>query len=307
MATTLSPPFIPAMTHTTVTDFHFSDGDLTYSWQRCRPNGDSVVPSTRMEDPFVLVFIHCLGTHKETWLPTVERIFEIQAAAQRDGNAQSLATAVKEVWLLDLVNHGCSAIANEAALHKHPDISSVSRHSRMLRKLWQSGLTDSTKIVAVGHSAGACVTSMSTLGYSLQALPYTTVIAIEPAMLPRAAFATRYENFPQAMVLKEEAKTRKDVWASRAAAHEWFRRRLPWKRWHPRVLELFVEHGLRDLPSVTYPGLKKGVTLSCTRAQEALWLANHELGVESLERLRELCTVIPVHFIFGSECDVMYV
>ena len=36
------------------------------------------------------------------------------------------------------------------------------------------------------------------------------------------------------------ARARKDTWSSRAAAREWMAERLPWKRWTPRSLDLFV-------------------------------------------------------------------
>ena len=51
----------------------------------------------------------------------------------------------------------------------------------------------------------------------------------------------------------EIAKGRKDIWPSRAAAREWFAKRLPWRRWDPRVLDLYVVCAeLRGrLPSVT--------------------------------------------------------
>ena len=44
-------------------------------------------------------------------------------------------------------------------------------------------------------------------------------------------------------MMEESAKTRKDVWPSREAAHEWFKKRYPWKKWDPRSLELFIVSG----------------------------------------------------------------
>lgn len=38
----------------------------------------------------------------------------------------------------------------------------------------------------------------------------------------------------------EMALVRKDIWPSRAEAHEWFARRAPWKRWDARALQLYV-------------------------------------------------------------------
>ena len=38
----------------------------------------------------------------------------------------------------------------------------------------------------------------------------------------------------------ELAKTRKDIWPSREDAHQWLAKRLPYKTWDPRILQLYV-------------------------------------------------------------------
>lgn len=63
---------------------------------------------------------------------------------------------------------------------------------------------------------------------------------------------------------------RRDVWASRADALKSLQQRPASAAWDPRVLELYVEHALRDLPTLTYPDKKDGVTLKCSRDQEAV-------------------------------------
>lgn len=58
---------------------------------------------------------------------------------------------------------------------------------------------------------------------------------------------------------REIAKTiqlsthRREIWPSRQAAAEGFKRSPFYKAWNPRVLSRWVEHGLRDLPTAIHP------------------------------------------------------
>ncbi|KAI0064412.1 alpha/beta-hydrolase [Artomyces pyxidatus] len=278
------------------TDFLFSQEGLVFPVKRCRPKNN--LPRSS-EAEFVLLFVHGIGTHKETWLPTIEHLFELQS--RRDG----VRTGVIEAWIVEVGNHGEAAVVNEAILLERPGSLADHQTSRMILRLLRSDLLNGKKTIIVGHSGGACVGTFATLGCSLQDLPIHAMIVVEPAMITRE-FYTVLQSQETSLVktLVEMAKTRKDVWPSRAAARKWLSKRPPWQRWDPRVLDRFVSHGFRDLPTATYPDLKEGVTLCCTRAQEALWYSLQEDGVNALERLSELSTVIPVHCVFGSIPDV---
>ncbi|KAI0738679.1 hypothetical protein C8Q80DRAFT_1262578 [Daedaleopsis nitida] len=48
-----------------------------------------------------------------------------------------------------------------------------------------SGLIQGTKLVGVGHAAGAVICSLTTWGYALDRLPYSSLILTEPSMHPR--------------------------------------------------------------------------------------------------------------------------
>ncbi|KAI0058259.1 hypothetical protein BV25DRAFT_1919465 [Artomyces pyxidatus] len=54
----------------------------------------------------------------------------------------------------------------------------------------------------------------------------------------------------------EATKSRKDIWPSRDSAQEWLGKHPPWKRRHPRALDIFVEKGLRQLSIAKYPHSK---------------------------------------------------
>jgi len=73
---------------------------------------------------------------------------------------------------------------------------------------------------------------------------------------------------------------RRDVWPSRDAARESFKRSPFYQAWNPRVLDKWVEYGLRELPTLIHPLKsandqqqqqqtgKRPVTLRTTRHQE---------------------------------------
>lgn len=65
---------------------------------------------------------------------------------------------------------------------------------------------------------------------------------------------------------------RRDFWPSRKEAAKGFASSKFYQAWDPRVLEKWVEYGLRDLPTALYPergdGQEPPVTLTTTKAQE---------------------------------------
>lgn len=66
---------------------------------------------------------------------------------------------------------------------------------------------------------------------------------------------------------------RRDLWPSREAAIESFHASKFYQKWDPRVLDRWIKHGIRDLPTVIYPEDNKAnnrpqVTLATTKHQE---------------------------------------
>jgi pimeloyl-ACP methyl ester carboxylesterase len=66
---------------------------------------------------------------------------------------------------------------------------------------------------------------------------------------------------------------RRDVWPSRTAVAEGFKKSKFYQTWDARVLDLLVEHGLRDVPTALIPAPEKKaentpVTLTTTKHQE---------------------------------------
>lgn len=56
-----------------------------------------------------LIFLHATSFHKETWEPTIERLFNLASTSR---------LKIREAWAVECPNHGQSAILNEKALQQ---------------------------------------------------------------------------------------------------------------------------------------------------------------------------------------------
>ncbi|EHK44327.1 hypothetical protein TRIATDRAFT_35759 [Trichoderma atroviride IMI 206040] len=107
-------------------------------------------------------------------------------------------------------------------------------------------------LIAMGHSFGAnALTNVALMHPRL----FTGFIMLDP-VIARFAGAPHHpqnqqqlpEAFPNPASL---SITRRDTWPSRAAAREAFLSRPFYRDWDPRVLDLFVQYGLRDDDAVS--------------------------------------------------------
>jgi hypothetical protein len=110
------------------------------------------------------------------------------------------------------------------------------------------------RIVPIGHSAGAGAMSdlpfpplssrnntycrvLTTKDRPVSAIPYVSLILIEPTAIPRELFYVNVEDRVMTMEFVVAATaTRRERWRSREEAHAWLARRIPWDSWDPRVL-----------------------------------------------------------------------
>lgn len=116
-------------------------------------------------------------------------------------------------------------------------------------------------LVGVGHSMGGFhVTNLALMHPRL----FSTLILIDPVI-------QRAPN-PQGNYAPAQASAkRRDRWPSREAARTAFKKSKFYQTWDPRVLDCWIEHGLRDLPSKLYPSHEsQEVTLRTSKHQEVL-------------------------------------
>ena len=70
--------------------------------------------------------------------------------------------------------------------------------------------------------------------------PFSSAILIDPGIFsPNSIAKVKQDSGPLEMML-EYTKSKRDIWDSREAARTWMAKRLPWNRWDPKVLDLFI-------------------------------------------------------------------
>ncbi|KAG5642245.1 hypothetical protein DXG03_003348 [Asterophora parasitica] len=238
-----------------------------------------------------LLFTHCIGSHKEQWGPTIERIF-------RQQQLKDETHRIREAWSFDWQNHGDSAVLNHEALIARPGGVSVYEWASALAAFVRSPRMKGHRIVVLGHSAGAGAIMLSTTDFPLSEIPYAAIVLVEPAMITRELFNAHLEDRMATMNFAvSSTSVRRDTWESREAAFKWFSRRYPWNTWDSRVVRILAEQGLRDVASK--------VTLKCDRKQEAVSYPDAEGHFESTIILGRICCAVPVHVVWGTNNDLI--
>lgn len=144
-------------------------------------------------------------------------------------------------------------------------------------------------LVGIGHSFGAtqlyvsfflspCSCPLSSfiilLKLTQQKKTRTMLSLLHPRLLTSLILMDPVMQLPNAGVRPAIPSTnRRDVWPSRAEAASKFRSNKFYQVWDPRVLELWIQHGLRELPTALHPsqdGQQKDprVTLTTSKHQE---------------------------------------
>ncbi|KAG7439822.1 uncharacterized protein BT62DRAFT_957664 [Guyanagaster necrorhizus] len=247
-------------------------------------------------DGLTLIFAHCIGSHKEQWEPTIERIFDIQGA-------KSPRHRIREAWAFDWQNHGDAAVVNESALRERPEgvcmALAICEWAPAIASFVRSSPMRGHRIVGLGHSAGAGAMQVQPMLTTQSSPPYAGLVLIEPTMITedvfRAHFADRMATMEGAVCA---TSIRRDRWTGKDDAHGWLAGRFPWRVWDNRVLDIFVKHGLREHQ-------QGGVTLKCDRKQEAMSYPDVDGHFEATTKLAKVCHAVPVHVIWGTYNDLV--
>jgi len=114
-----------------------------------------------------------------------------------------------------------------------------------------------TPIVGVGHSFGANVLVNVSL---MHPRLISTLVLLDPVI-------QEYASTPIGPSPVQLSTFRRDFWPSRAEAESAMRKQKHYQSWDPRVLDRWLQFGLRDTPTPLYPE-ENGVTLTTTKHQE---------------------------------------
>ncbi|KIK68239.1 hypothetical protein GYMLUDRAFT_709378 [Collybiopsis luxurians FD-317 M1] len=270
-------------------------------------------------DGLTLVFAHAAGFHKEIWEPTIDDLLQIIDQAYSMDAGSKTKIRIRELWTIDAPNCGDAALLNEEMLKWGYEVFPFQEYARSIHafltgqgrthtgyNLHTSSIVPNTdftsrKLVGIGHSMGGSSFLLSLDFFSPIERLFTSIILIEPVAINKQATLSMTDIFSKA------ARSRKDRWPSREDAHNMIRAsaRLG-KYWDERVLRIYVNQGLRPLPTLEYPDLKDGVTLKCTRKQETAIYLGLSIGSSVVFRgISTYASRVRIHLVYGKVDDVL--
>ncbi|KAF8960010.1 Alpha/Beta hydrolase protein [Flammula alnicola] len=251
---------------------------------------------------YILMFTHGTGFLKELWEPIIERLF-MNDQPNREANRSS---KILECWAIDCQTHGAAAPLNDEILLRRPGILDIHFYADAIIKLYESGLlgvidNEVQKVALIGHSAGAIASVLAAATFGTPGdNPFSMLILVDP---PLFTSETKNKMTPMYRIVEKTNRKRISTWKSKDDAREFFKSAPPYSGWDPRSLSIFLEHGLRPLPTPFLPD-KTGVTLMCKPSDEGAGFDNIHHSVEALNHLGNICATIPVHFAFGARNDM---
>ncbi|KIY49680.1 hypothetical protein FISHEDRAFT_65118 [Fistulina hepatica ATCC 64428] len=254
---------------------------------------DPASPHLVNPDAYTLILSHGTSFHKEQWEPALDDFY----ALVRDGHNR---LPIRDAWVIECPNHGDSAELNEKALDWGYEVTFRWEEYAHMIHLFVHGLGrgvdidfSKRKLIGVGHSMGA-VAFIDAMSFFPKIKPERLVL-IEPMILTKAT-----NSGTQGRFFYNSAKNRRDIWPSKEDAYTGMKGRPAYKMWDDRVLRIYANHGLRPLPTSTYPDKHEGVTLKCTRQQELATYNDPQASSRIFDFLGHVVKRVPTHLIVGT-------
>ncbi|KAL0954538.1 hypothetical protein HGRIS_003504 [Hohenbuehelia grisea] len=241
-----------------------------------------------------LILTHGAAYHKEHWEPTLEQLFKFNSSG---------TILIREAWSFDWPNHGDAGVLNASIFAKRPDGIREQEFSAAIIDFMASGYVTGHQLVGIGHSLGSTATLFTAVPMPDTKMPISAVILVDPVLAPKDIYDAKIKHNATKMI-SQAISTRRDTWDSREAAYNQLKKRMPWKAWDDAVLLIYVNHGLRSVPSAETPG-NSSVTLKCNKDQELSVWRFPQPTFDILTRLDAICSRTPVHVILGERADVI--
>ncbi|PGH02199.1 hypothetical protein GX51_04773 [Blastomyces parvus] len=218
-----------------------------------------------------IIGAHANGFPKELYEPLWE---ELLSRAKRHG------FGIRGIWIADVAHQGNSGVLNENVLGNDP---SWFDHPRDLLHFINLKRAEMPRpLFGIGHSMGG--NNLINLAL-LHPRLLTSLILMDPVINRLEithqdhTFHTKTNTIPTTTAA---SSYRRDIWPSRAAAAESVKKSKFYQPWDQRVLDRWIQYGLRELPTALYPLPPtppsapspqttedvKPVTLTTTRHQE---------------------------------------
>lgn len=178
-----------------------------------------------------IIAAHANGIPKELYEPLWDDLL-----AESESKQQGFR--IRGIWITDLAHQAESSHINQKLLGNDP---SWSDHARDLLHLINLKRNDMPPpLVGIGHSVGgAQLVDLSLIHPRL----LSTVVLLDPVIQMRSSEITP-DSLNGPVVL---STWRRDVWDSREVAAASFRKSKFYQAWDSRVLDLWIQHGLRDV------------------------------------------------------------
>jgi len=147
---------------------------------------------------------------------------------------------IRSIWIVDVAWQGASSTLNEKMLGNDPGWVDHARDLFLMVNHFRAEMP--RPILGIGHSMGGCqLVNLSLMHPRL----LTTLVLIDPVI----ASAGGPGNWAPARA----SSNRREIWPSRAAAKASFAKSAFYQAWDTRVLDLWLQHGLRTLPTHNHP------------------------------------------------------
>ncbi|KAI9775658.1 MAG: hypothetical protein M1839_000983 [Geoglossum umbratile] len=171
---------------------------------------------------------------------------------------------IRSIWIADVSHQGQSGVLNEDRMGD--DVSLLDHPRDLLHMINLFRAQMPRPLVGVGHRQ-SIVTNIAFRAMLSLIHPrlLTTLVLMEPII-------QEFKPGPPDSTPTEQSTFRRDLWPSRREAEATFRKSRFYQKWDERVLQRWVQYGLRDLPTAVYDSSTEGsadaVTLTTTKHQE---------------------------------------
>ncbi|KAB8260585.1 Alpha/beta hydrolase family-domain-containing protein [Aspergillus pseudonomiae] len=184
---------------------------------------------------------HANGFPKELYEPLWE---ELHARSKANG------FRIRSIWIADVAHQGQSYVNNEDLLGNDP---SWFDHPRDLLHLVNVKRKEMPRpIIGIGHSFGGA--HLAKLCLMHPRLIHTLVL-LDPVIQRQTTQLDPVSADKRELVIAKTTQLstyRRDIWPSRKAAAEGFNRSPFYQAWDSRVLDRWIEYGLRELPTAIH-------------------------------------------------------
>ncbi|KAH8731125.1 Alpha/beta hydrolase family-domain-containing protein [Phaeosphaeriaceae sp. PMI808] len=197
-----------------------------------------------------IIAAHANGFPKELYEPLWDELLK---------TCKQYGFGIRGIWIADVVHQGWSSVLNEDKLGNDPAWLDHSRDLLHMVNIFRDQMP--RPIIGVGHSMGGCQLANLAL---LHPRLFESLILIDPVIQGRVSLIN---NVSPAVA----SARRREIWPSREEATKSFKKSKFYQTWDPRVLDRWVQYGLRDVPNKLFPDAKAPqVTLTTTKHQEVM-------------------------------------